>query len=238
MKYFKFAQISAETGISWAIEQPLSGPSYPSLPGLTNIIQLDYNRLYYLGEVDDIAEEDPDNHIWELTLEEYANELNTHIQLNINKKLDRIYDEEKDFRKAILGKYDNTASIAGIYKYEQAKAYLADGTAAPDIEVEANLRGVNVATMSQRIITNHEAFRLKEAKIAGIRGLVYDRLNSFEFNMSDPKASYEEFISQEKIGTRIEMQFDPETGGDVETEVDVVVGKYELAISTRYAHLG
>jgi hypothetical protein len=26
MKYFKFAQISQDTGISWAIAQPVSGP--------------------------------------------------------------------------------------------------------------------------------------------------------------------------------------------------------------------
>ena len=240
MKYFKFAQVSAETGVSWAIARPLSGPKMPDLPGLTNAIQLDqWSGDFFLGEVDDSATADPDNYIFELTAEEYAKELKDHIFHNINKRLERINDEENDFRKAVLGKYDSTASLAGIYKYEQAKAYIADNTvSAPDVEAEATVRGVDVATMANRIVTNHEAFRAKEAKIAGIRGMIQDRLESYTFNDADPAASYAAYIAPETVGTTTESRYNLDTGNYEDVPVDVIIPKLELDIATRYKHLG
>lgn len=235
MKYFKFAQISEETGISWAIEQPLSGPSNPDLPGLTNIIQLDTNRVYYLGQVDDSAQEDPNNHIWELTTAEYAQELKDHVQHNINQRLDSIYLEEIDFRNALFNKYHETASVAGIYKYEQAKELIADNTAtATEIRAEATARGIDPVTLANRIVTNHEDFRAKEAKVAGIRGMMYDRLTNFTFDLDNPDTSYQDFISEEKIGTRTENELNPETGELEDVEVDIMVNKYTLNISARF----
>ena len=77
MKYFKFAQISQDTGISWAIAQPVSGPSWPEITGLniSTSIQLSHNPIYYIAQVDDTAVANPDNHIFELTTGEYAEEI-------------------------------------------------------------------------------------------------------------------------------------------------------------------
>ena len=44
----------------------------------------------------------------------------------LNKEKDSMYAQEYDFRTSIFSKYHDTASIAGIYKYEQAKELLND----------------------------------------------------------------------------------------------------------------
>lgn len=237
MKYFKFAQISAETGVSWAIAQPVSGPSWPEIPGLdlSSSIQLAHAPIYYLARVDDSAIADPDNHIFELTHEEYARELETHTLWKLNQERDSIYQQEYEFRESQFSKYHDTASIAGIYKYEQAKAVLADPLAdAPEVVAEANARGVTVAEMAARIIQNHESFRAKEAKIAGIRGKIMDRLNAFVFDLHDPDASYQDATSTEVIGSKTQQVF--EDGQMVEKPIYVAVGKYSLSLPIRFEY--
>lgn len=237
MKYFKFAQISQDTGISWAIAQPISGPSWPEIPGLNlnTSVQLSHNPIYYLAKVDDSAVANPDNHIFELTLAEYAEELKQHVMNITNKEKDSIYTEECSFREAIFNKYHDTASIAGVYKYQQAKELIEDnGAPAPEIRTEAASRGVDVLVLAVRIIDNHESFRNKEAKIAGIRGRIWDRLQTFEFDLENPDVSYAEFLSSEVIGTITETVF--EDGEMVNKEVDVSVNKYTLALGTRFQY--
>ena len=237
MKYFKFAQISAETGISWAIAQPISGPSYPGIPGLdlSTAVQLAHSQVYYIGQVDDGAVADPDNHIFELTAGEYAEELKQHVMYQLNKEKDSIYQEEYNFRSAIFSRYHDTASTAGIYKYEQAKALVTDATAAAlDVRAEATARGVTPAVMASRIITNHEDFRAKEAKIAGIRGKILDRVSAYVFNLEDVGGSYAEFLAEEVVGTTTGQVY--EDGEMVEKVVDVKVRKYQLALGTRFQY--
>ena len=237
MKYIKFAQISADTGVSWAIAQPVSGPSWPNIAGLNlnETVQLAHSPVYYLGKASDSAEVDPDNHIFELTQEQYAEELRTHVMHHLNRERDSVYQQEHDFRNSVFSRYHETASIAGVYKYQQAKELLSDATAAAvDVRAEAAARGITAAAMAQRIVTNHEDFRAKEARIAGIRGKVMDRLSGFAFDMADPDGSYSEYLTQEVIGTRTEMVF--EGGQMVEKEVDVTVGKYSLSLSARFQY--
>ena len=280
MKYFKFTQIDAETGISWAIKQPISGPSWPNIPGLnaSEVIQLAQNPIYYLTKIDVDAlntqllsdwqarvdaqqptEEkpnpesipqpdpivivgDPDNHFFELTAEEYDNELKEHALYLINQELDQlnqekntIYQQEADFRNLVFSTYHDTATLAGIYKYEQAKELVADETAAaPDVRTEATARGVTPLVMANRIIQNHESFRQKEAKIAGIRGKMQDRLNSFVFDLQNPETSLNEYMSEEVIGTRTETVF--EDGVQVEKNIDIKAPKYTLSLSARFQH--
>lgn len=237
MKYFKFAQISQETGISWAIAQPISGPSWPDIPGLdlSTSIQLSHNSIYYIAQVDDTAEANPENHIFELTTEEYAQELKHHVMYMLNKEKDSIYQEEHSFRQSIFSKYHDTATTAGIYKYEQAKSLLENEEAdAPDVRAEASARGVNVTVLAQRIVENHESFRQKEAKIAGIRGKILDRLEEYEFDLNDADASYAEFLTEEVIGAETYTEF--ENGEMVEKEVEVKVHKYSLSLGARFQY--
>lgn len=237
MKYFKFAQISADTGISWAIAQPISGPSWPEIQGLdlNTSVQLSHNPIYYIAQADDAAVANPDNHIFELTAGEYAEELRQHVMHQLNKEKDNIYTEEYSFRESIFSKYHDTASIAGIYKYQQAKELIEDNNSpSPEVRAEAAARGVDVLVLAARIIDNHESFRNKEAKIAGIRGKVMDRINSFEFDLENPDISYAEFLSGEVIGTTLGNVF--ENGEMVEKDVDVIIKKYVLALGTRFQY--
>lgn len=238
MKYFKFAQISAETGISWMKAQPISGPSLPFslLPGLSNIIQLAYDPAYYLGVTDDTAQASPDNFIFEITEAERAEELKKHVEHIRNQRLEKIYEEERNFRQAIFSKYDESASVAGVYKYDQAKQLVTDNTAAaPLVRQEATIRGMDPVALAQRIIDNHEGFRNKEAKIAGIRGLVFDRLSNFVFNVNDADGSMSEFFSQEKVGEETEEKV--VDGVEQTITNNVMVGKYVLDIGTRFKFL-
>ena len=237
MKYFKFAQISEETGISWAIAQPSSGPSYPKIPGLNLnlVVQLSQSPIYYVANVADNAVADPDNHIFELTKEEYASELKIHTLSLLNSEKESLYKQELDFRNEIFSKYHDTASLAGIYKYQQAKELISDNTAlAVEIRAEATARGVEPEVLANKIIENHEDFRNKEAKIAGIRGKIFDRLESFVFDMDNPDSSYLDAVSVEVIGSKIDNVY--EDGEMVEEEVDVVVPKYRLEIQKRFQY--
>jgi hypothetical protein len=237
MKYFKFAQISADTGISWAIEQPISGPSWPEIPGLdlSKIIQLSTNPTYYVATVGNAANPNAENHIFQLTFDQYAKEIEQHVMHLINKEKDEIYQTEYVFRNSTFNRYHETASIAGIYKYEQAKALIADADAdVPVIRIEAAARGVDAVVMANRIIENHESFRNKEAKISGIRGKILDRLNAYEFDLSDPEGSYEEFMSEEVIGTRPMFAYEQSIDGIPVEEIEVKVRKYQLAIEPRF----
>jgi len=235
MKYFKFAQISQETGISWAIEQPLSGPSWPEIDGLNlnETVQLAHNQTYYLAKVSDTAVANPENHIFELTAEEYAEELKQHVMTHIDKEKNSIYAEEKSFRESIFSVYHETATTAGIYKYQQALELVDDETAdAPDVRAEATARGVDVLTLANRIIENHESFRAKESKIAGIRGKILDRLQTYEFDLENPDDSYAEYLTEEVIGTTTRKVF--EKGEMVDKEVEVKINKYTLNLGTRF----
>jgi hypothetical protein len=238
MKYFKFAQISAKTGISWAIEQPLSGPSYPDILGLevSNSIQLSDEPLYYIAEVSDEAQPNPENHIFEIDASECASIIKTIILPVLEERKNSIYQEELTFRDKIFTKYHETATAAGIYKYDEAKALLEDPNAdAPDIVAEANARGIDPIVLAERVIKNHEEFREIEAKIAGIRGKILDRIENFVFDEEHPFESYYDFLSTEILGVKNNEDFG--FNGKPKT-INVVVNKYELALEKRYEFLG
>jgi hypothetical protein len=279
MKYLKFTQIDADSGISWAIKQPRSGPSMPNIPGLGSnpVIQLSHSPFYFVTKIDEDAinaqltseweakiaarleaglepfqegdfiprefrqpdpvvfETDPDKHFFVLTFEEYANELKDHVMYQVNNEKNTLYEQENNFRSSTFTPYHNTASVAGIYKYEQAKALIADSNAtATEVRAEATARGVDVTAMANRIIQNHESFRTKEAKIAGIRGKMQDRLNAYTFDLTDPEASLTEYNSTEVMATVKQNVF--ENDEMVEKDVDVTVHKYSLALPARFEH--
>ena len=230
MKYFKFTQISEESGKSWLIEQPLSGPSLPRflIPGLNYTVRVDQD--FWVGTADDAAVANLDNYIFEITKEEYAEFIKRDFLFAISSAKHNIYQEEKHLRDKVFSTYHETASTAGIYKYEQAKALILDPNAsAPDVRLEVATRGGDVAVIAQRIVTNHEDFRAKDAKISGIRGKMLDRYNSYEFNSDDPVAMFEDYFTREQIGEERKMP------DNENSELrPVYVNKYALDFNIRY----
>ena len=95
------------------------------------------------------------------------------------------FPKHQKFRQLVFGKYDDTATSSGIYKYNEAIKFLADGTPSLDITTEASVREVTETEIAEKIVVNHEAFRVKEAKIAGLRGKILDRLDAYTFDATD-----------------------------------------------------
>lgn len=230
MKIFKFRQVDAKTGISVVIERPKEGPTNPTLPGLEVIF--DFNNFLY-GTVDDTAEADPENYIFEITQEE----LDADIEAKTNQYLEMYktdaYKEEIELRNQVFGKYHDTATSSGIYKYQEALEFLTNGTPSADITTEATVRGVTETEIAQRIVDNHENFRTKEAQIAGLRGKVLDRLDAYVFDATDAIGSWKELMERtEVIGQR-----EPNGVGGQEADLDVKVGYYTPSLSIRWEYL-
>ena len=235
MKIFKFRQVDAKTGISVAIERPKEGPTNPSLPGLTEIFD-QYNNYKY-AHVDDDAVADPENFIFEIT----EAELTADVQGKVNEYLaswkTQVYQNEKDLRQQVFGKYDDTATSSGIYKYNEAVKFLADGTPSLDITTEASVRGVTETEIAEKIVQNHEAFRVKEAKIAGLRGKIIDRLDAYTFDETDALGSWDELVKREEvIGQREPNEIGGVPGG-VEEDLDVKVGYYSPELALRWQYM-
>lgn len=230
MKIFKFRQVDAKTGISVAIERPMEGPTNPALPGLVEIFD-EYNYYKY-AHVDDTATPDPENFIFEITEAELVDDVQGKVNDTLAYWKDLGYKNEKELRQLVFGKYDDTATSSGIYKYHEALKFLEDGTPSLDITTEAEVRGVTETEIAERIVENHEAFRVKEAKIAGLRGRILDRLDAYIFDDTDPLGSWDELVKRmEVIGQR---EPGPNPGPD--PDLDVKVGYYypELALRWQY----
>lgn len=233
MKIFKFRQVDAKTGISVAIERPMEGPTNPTLPGLVEIFD-EYNYYKY-AHVDDSAVADPDNFIFEIT----EAELTADIQGKVNNTLaawkTQVYQNEKDLRQLVFGKYDDTATSSGIYKYNEALKYVETGTASLDLTTEAETRGVTVEDIADKIIENHEAFRVREAKIAGLRGKILDRLNGYTFDATDALGSWDELVKRTEVIGQREPAPGPNPGP--EPDLDVKVGYYYPELALRWQYL-
>jgi hypothetical protein len=233
MKIFKFRQVDAKTGISVAIERPMEGPTNPTLPGLTEIFDT-YNNYKY-ANVSNSAVADPDNFIFEITEAELTADVQGKVDDVLAAWKAQVYQNEKDLRQLVFGKYDDTATSSGIYKYEEALKFVETGTASLDLTTEASTRGVTVTEIATKIIENHEAFRVREAKIAGLRGKILDRLNGFTFDATDALGSWDELVKRtEVIGHR---EPGPNPGPGPEPDLDVKVGYYAPDLATRWQYL-
>ena len=216
MKYVKFTQIDYITGISNNIKSSENGLMFPSIDGLEILFQDTINDVFWYGTVPDNITSNTENQFFVLSNEEFSENLNKMITKFIIERKDELYEEEKKVRDILMGKYHVTASIAGIYKYEQAKEYLLDANVpAIELRLEANVRGIPVSDLALMVISLHDEFREKEALVAGIRGMLYGRLDSFVFDTLNPMASWNEFHSTELIG---ENEI-PKYGTDILTRV-------------------
>lgn len=230
MKFFRFSKVDASTGISVEIEKPVEGPTNPSLPSIGSVYE--FGGFSYATAGDD-AVEDPDNHIVEITEAEYNAQFETAFGMLKTARIAQAYEQEKGIRGSEFGKYHDTASAAGIYKYDLAKAYVADNTAdAGPVAAEATARGLTTLAMANKIVTNHEAFRTKEAKLAGLRGKIVDRLEGLTFDAADVIGSWNELAGRtEVIG---QLPEDEAAAGVTEDDRDVIVGYYSPDLNTRW----
>ncbi len=232
MKIFKFYKVDGETGISVAIKKTPGGPCWPNLPGFNQIF--DFNGFFY-AYVDDSAVADPDNYIFEITEDEFIADVEAKTNQYLADYKAAAYPNEKVLRELVFGKYDATASIAGVYKYNEAVKLIADGTPSVDITAEATARGVTELELAEKIVINHEKFRANDAVIAGLRGKMLDRLNAYTFDTTDALGSWNELVGRmEVVGHR---EPSPGPAGQKE-DLEVKVSYYYPDLATRWNYLG
>jgi hypothetical protein len=198
MKYVKFKMVDSVTGISVYKQDSANGPVLPNLGDIYNLFT-SFDMYWYYGEVNDDAPFDPENFIFELTFEEYKNEIAYLISSLQSAGIDNAYEQEKKLRLDIFGKYHESATIAGIQKYQEAVDFLDGKEASSTLQIESAARGVDILTLSQKIVNNHDKFRETDAKLSGLRGMIVDRIKSFSFDPENPYQSLLRYNDTESV---------------------------------------
>ena len=213
-KNIKWIKVDSVTGVSEAITRPVNGAINPNLSGLTETF--DWGQYKY-GTADDSVSTDDSNHIHEITDGEWIADIKGKIEEFVREWKTVVYEQEIDLRKKELGTYaDSVYASASGYKYDAAVAFISSATANAGLTTEAFYRGTTVSTLANTIKTNHEAYITKEAKIAGIRGLLFDRIDGIMAGIDTSTVakaleSYAGIHTSEKIGTD-EMSEDVNVG--------------------------
>jgi hypothetical protein len=227
-KNIKWIKVDSVTGVSEANAKATNGSVNPNLSGLTE--QFDWGQYKY-GTADDSVSTDDSNHIHEITDAEWITDITGKIDEHVRTWKTVVYEKELDLRKKELGTYaDSVYASASGYKYDAAVAFISSATPNAGLTTEAFYRGTTVGTLAAKIKTNHEAYITKEAKISGVRGLLYDRIDGIlagidTSTVAKALESYAGIHTTEKIGER--------TAG-ITTE-DVNVGYYNAYdLSERY----
>jgi len=217
MKYVKFKMVDSITGISIDKQDSENGHSLPNLGTIYDLCQ-SFDMQWYYARVDDDAPFDPENRIYEITFEEYSYEIGRIISDLQGKAIEDAYEQEKEIRKEIFSRYHESATTAGIQKYQEALDCLAGGEASKTIQIEATAREVSTSVLSQKIVNNHNKFRETDAKLSGLRGKIVDRIKSFVYDSENP---YQSFLSytQTEFVLNVRIPSSP-TGIDIPTPPD------------------
>ena len=191
------------TGVSEATTKAKNGAVNPS--GVTETF--DWGQYKYGTAADSFTTND-DNHIHEITDGEWIADIKGKIDEFVRTWKTLVYQKEIDLRKRELGTYaDSVYASASGYKYDAAVAFISSATPNAGLTTEAFYRGTTVGTLAAKIKTNHEAYITKEAKIAGIRGLIYDRIDGIlagidTSTVAKALESYAGIHTSEKVGER------------------------------------
>ena len=229
-KNIKWIRVDSVTGVSEAITQPTNGAANPNLSGLVQ--SFDWGQYHY-GTVDDSVSANDSNFIHEISDGEWIADIKGKIEEYVSEWKTVVYESEVELRKSELGTYaDSVYASSSGYKYEAATAFISSATANAGLTTEAFYRGTTVGTLAAKIKTNHEAYITKDAKISGLRGLLYDRIDGIMAGIDTSTVakaleSHAGIHTNEKVGTR-------STGIGTETE-DVNAGFYNPAgLADRY----
>ena len=224
-KNIKWIQVDAETQVSIAITPPKTGATNPNLTDLVE--QFDWGQYRYGTVADSVTVNSAsnENFIFEISDAEYIADIVAKINEYVSEWKVDVYKEEKEVRKQQLGTYaDSVYASASGYKYDAAVAFISSATPNAGLTTEAFYRGCTVSTLANKIKTNHEAYITDEAKIAGVRGMIFDRIDGINAGLDTSTVakaleSYAGIHTSEKIGTR-------SLGIGTQT-VDIEVGYYK-----------
>ena len=201
-KQIKWIQVDADTQVSTAITKAKSGAANPNLTDLVQ--QFDWGEWKYGTCADSVTinTDSNNNFIFEISDADYIADIKGKIEEYVREWKVSAYKQEKHTRSLHLSTYDGTAYAAGVSKYDAAVAFISSATANAGLTTEANLRGISVTALANKIKTNHEAFVTKDAQISGIRGMIYDRIASIGINstsVATALASYAGIHTEETV---------------------------------------
>ena len=182
-KNIKWIQVDADTQVSTAIAKTRAGATNPNLTDLVE--QFDWGQYKYGTCADSVTinSASNDNFIFEISDADYIADIKGKIEETVREWKVTVYEQEKELRKQQLSDYsDSVYASASGYKYDAATAFLSSATANAGLTTEANIRGVSVTVLANKIKTNHESFITKDAQISGLRGMLYDRIASIGIN--------------------------------------------------------
>lgn len=233
MKYVKFYLVDDTTGVSTLLQAESAGARIPEIPGLTNLC-VDFEAKWYYGHASDDFVADPDNHIYELTLEQYTAELTEKIAKLKADTIEVLYEEEKILRSNKLSSYHETATTAGVQKYNEAVTFNDSGVASASLTTEAEKRGITVAQLCEKIIRKYNEFRAIDSKISGLRGKLTDRIKAFTLDQDDPWTSHQ--VWEEREETLIESRVSTDDWVVTRDEVGTpeVIRYYSPNLEVRY----
>ena len=200
-KNIKWKQVDGKTGISIGIAPNYDtdyhrGPEHPTISGL-EISEFEMDDWFY-GTCDDavtIGSAENNNDLYELSDSEYISDITSKVNELKDIWKHKLYEKEFLLREKVLGTYADSvyASTSG-YKYDAAIAFINNGTANAGLTTEANVRGISVSALATKIKNNHETYMHNEAKICGIRGMMYDRINSIGIDTSSASAALASYV--------------------------------------------
>lgn len=191
MKYVKFRMVDSQTGISVFRKESVNGQCLPRLGDIYDLFT-DFGCDWYYAKCEDTVEFNEENDICEITESEYIDAIGEVIETEREDNIKRAYEEEKTLRTELFGHYHESATIAGVQKYQEALEFLNTGTVSDNLRIESETRSVSVEILANKIVDNHNKFRLTDSKLSGLRGMIVDRNKSFVFDRSDP---YESFMT-------------------------------------------
>jgi len=200
MKYFKLTKVDPITKISANVKRAIN-PVFPNVEGMEIIIQDgDYSEFWYATAPDN-TESNPKNQFWQINLVDFKKALERKIEVEKEKLLKELYLNEKKTRDELLGRYHQTALIAGFYKIPQAENIINGGNLgeSPEIVIEAEARGITPLEMANKIKERSNEYKYVEALLAGIRGKLEDLINEFQFDNHNPIESWNEFDNEQVI---------------------------------------
>ena len=204
-KNIKWIQVDADTQVSTAITKPRAGATNPNLTDLVE--QFDWGQYKYGTCADSVTinSASNDNFIFEISDADYIADIKGKIEETVREWKVTVYEQEKELRKQQLSDYsDSVYASASGYKYDAAVAFLSSATANAGLTTEANIRGISVTALANKIKTNHEAYITKDAQISGLRGKLYDRIASIGINstsVTTALASHAGIHTNEVVGT-------------------------------------
>ena len=172
-KQIKWIQVDDDTQVSVNIAPAKTGAANPKLTDLVE--QFDWGAWSYGTCADSVTinTASNDNFIFEVSDADYIADIKGKIDEYVREWKVRVYEKEKELRKEKLGDYSDSVYAAGAgYKYNAATAFLSSATANTGLTTEANVRGISVTALANKIKSNHEGFITKDAQISGLRGMI------------------------------------------------------------------